>query len=501
MALSYLAARLLDHRTDPMNAMAVAMVVVLSASPLSIADVGFTLTFGATMAILIGAGRWRRSLPTRAWLAAPALLLVASVSVEIALFPVSAFVFSRVTFAGLVLNFLAVPLMAVAQVAGLAAVTLSTLSASPAAAAGWLAHLAAWGLAESAKLVELVPWVSYRLPPPAPLAIVVYYLALGGWLLAATDRAQARWPQGGAVTLRRLTASVTTVAALWILVEPVSASSHLLDRGGTLRITFLDVGQGDSTFVQFPGGHSLLVDAGGGTETFDLGARIIAPALWARGVRRLDTLAITHGDPDHIGGAPSVLRDFSPRDVWDGVPVPPHEPTKTLREFTEAHGVVWRTLQRGDHLRIGGAEVHLWHPPPPDWERQDVRNDDSLVLEIRYGEVSIVLPGDIGRDIERTLAPQFAPAGLRILKAAHHGSNTSSSSEFLDALRPAIVVFSCGRDNAYGHPTSQVLRRVQQIGATGLRTDRDGAISMETDGQRVRIRTHAGKELTRVVSK
>jgi len=495
MALIYLSGRLLDQRANPFNALAVAVVIVLCVWPLSIADAGFWLTFGATGAILVGAARFQARMPCRAWLQAPAALFGASLCAEAALFPIAAFVFSRVTFAGLVLNFLAIPLMSLAQTAGMAAVALSMAHAPVAVMAGWLAHAGAWGLAESARLVELAPWLSYRLPPASLVAIMLYYIGLGGWLFVSTDHAQAIWPNGTAILLRRATGSLTVAAAAWILVDPVSVATEAFGLGRTLRVTFLDVGQGDSTLVQFPGGHSLLVDAGGGSDTFDLGGRVVSPALWASRVRRLDTLEITHGDRDHIGGALSVFADFLPRDVWHGVPVPPHEPSSALRTRVEASGGVWRTVQTGDHLRVGGAEVQIWHPPPPEWERQDVRNDDSVVVEIRFGDVSIVLPGDISRDIENAIASKFEPAGFRVLKAAHHGSATSSSVEFLNALRPTAVVFSCGRDNGFGHPAPQVMRRYQRLGTIVFRTDQEGAIALETDGKSVKVRTYTGRNI------
>jgi competence protein ComEC len=360
---------------------------------------------------------------------------------------------------------------------------------------GWCAHAGAWGLAESTALVDLAPWAAYRLPPPALLALVVYYGAVGGWLFAATDAASALWPNGRAVMVRRGSAAAAAIASLWILVEPVTAVAAVLYPRTTLKVTFLDVGQGDSTLVQFPGGYSLLVDAGGTPGTFDLGARVVAPALWAAGVRHLDTLEITHGDLDHIGGAPSVLRDFLPRDVWYGAPVPPHALTAALREQVEAAGAAWRTMQAGDQVRMGGADLHVWHPPPPGWERQDVRNDDSIVVEVRFGGVSIVLPGDVTREVEKVIARKFEPAPFRVLKAAHHGSASSSSFEFVDALDPKAVVFSSGRDNPFGHPAPQVVARYRRSGAAILRTDRDGEITLETDGTTVEVTTYTGRRM------
>jgi competence protein ComEC len=131
--------------------------------------------------------------------------------------------------------------------------------------------------------------------------------------------------------------------------------------------------------------------------------------------------------------------------------------------------------------------VRAWHPPPPDWERQRVRNDDSLVLEIRYGDVSIVLPGDIGRDVEAGLTPVMPPARVRVLKVPHHGSATSSSMPFLAALRPQIAIVSCGRANRFGHPSPAVLARYRQVGAAVYRTDLQGAITITTDGRTVNV--------------
>jgi competence protein ComEC len=251
----------------------------------------------------------------------------------------------------------------------------------------------------------------------------------------------------------------------------------------------LDVGQGDATVVRFPSGRTLLVDAGGlgGTARFDVGERVVAPALWRLGVRRLDVLAVTHGDADHAGGAGAALDIFRPRELWEGVPVPRDAGLADLAERADARQIPWRTVRGGDLLRDGAITVRAWHPPPPEWERQRVRNDDSLVLEIRYGDVSIVLPGDIGRAVEEGLAAVIPPAPLRVLKVPHHGSATSSSMRFLAALRPQIAIVSCGRGNRFGHPSPAVLPRYRHIGAAVYRTDQQGAITIDTDGRTVSV--------------
>jgi len=134
------------------------------------------------------------------------------------------------------------------------------------------------------------------------------------------------------------------------------------------------------------------------------------------------------------------------------------------------------------------------HPPAPDWERQRVRNDDSVVLEVLYGDVALLLTGDIGSDVEREIVPRLVPARTRILKVAHHGSRTSTSQELLDVWRPQIALISCGRENPFGHPSPEVVSRLEAAGARIYRTDRDGEITVDTDGQHVVVRTFTGEK-------
>ena len=275
--------------------------------------------------------------------------------------------------------------------------------------------------------------------------------------------------------------------------EPGQHLLHLL--GGVQRTGAggdLDVGQGDATLLQLPGGRALLVDAGGQAgSSFDVGDRVVAPALRAFGVRGLDTLIVTHGDPDHLGGMPSVLRRFRPRTIWEGVPVPPHAKLREFAEAAAAAGVSWRFVQAGDRERDGGVELRVLHPPPPDWERQRVRNEDSIVLEVRYGDVSIVLPGDIGAEGERALLPRLTPARLVVVKAPHHGSATSSTPAFVRATSPAAVIFSAGRANRFGHPAPAVVERYRAAGAALYLTARDGAIVLDTDGHTLKVGGHS----------
>ncbi len=499
-AVVFLAARAADHRTAPLNTLGWTAVCLVAVIPLSIVDPGFWLTFGATFGILVGVPPLRSRIEPflrftpRLFRVARVVtaLLAVSLCAEAVLLPVSATVFSRVTVAGLALNFVAVPLMAVTQVAGMLAVGVSLVSADAASLAGRVAHLAASGIVESARLVDIWPALSWRVAPPAPWIVVAYY---AGWAVCfACSLARVRGIIGAAVGVGATLVIVTGGGGR------LSSGFGIGPRGCddlrlATRIVFLDVDQADATLVLTPSGQSLLVDAGGRPgpgATSVVGERVVSPLLWAEGVERLDYLVLTHGHPDHIGGAPAVVADFRPREIWEGVPAPSSELLHDIRVGAARVGSSWRRVQAGDTVQLGEVEVRVVHPPLPDWERPVIRNDDSIVLEIRYRDVSVVLPGDIGAKVEATLAGAFSPAGVRVLKTPHHGSRTSSSAGFVAALRPDVAVVSAGRQSPFGHPAPTVVRRYTDAGARVYQTGIDGAVVVCTNGAQTRVETTVG---------
>ena len=387
MAVAQMTARAFDLRGSPLNALAVAAVVVALADPLGATEPAFLLTFGATAALLVAAavswapaavgasavgvtplptGRPGRLQASRAGQAARSLFL-ASLAVEVGLLPVGARYFSRVTFAGLALNFAAVPLMGVAQVAGMLVPAVAWWSPSTAAACGSVVDVArrAAAMGRAGRVLRWARRADCRLAVDA-------------------QRAAGRHRSRGLVDADRAGSSADR-AWRWAAARDL--------RGCRTR-------------------------------------RCRHRALPAR---RLDGLLLSHADTDHIGGAAAVVRDFAPRVVWEGIPVPAWPAWTAARREAARAGTQWSALHALDRWQVDGVDLLVHHPPPPDWERQRPRNDDSLVVELRWQRVSIVLAGDIGREAEREVAPRLSPSPLRVLKVPHHGSLTSSSWAFIAA--------------------------------------------------------------------
>ncbi len=476
---------------DPVHLVGAVALILVTAHPLLVVDVGAWLSFGATLGIIVGAGRlvrWAgvgRRLGGRPWvrrvvLTPLATLLAATICAEVTLLPVQANVFSRVGAAGLGLNFIAIPAMACVQVAGLAAVVLACASDTLASAAGWAAHVSAAVLLGSARLVDHLPWLSMpvrRRRSPGPSCTYVCLVAAVATRLSCVGR--------------RLAAAGAALCALAIAAAPTL--EWAAPPPGVLRVTLVDVGQGDAILVQFPDRHALLVDTAGSVGSFDVGRRVVTPAAWALGVRRLDWLLVTHPDLDHAGGGVSILEDLDPREVWEGIAVPTNGPRSALVDAARRRTKVWRTVRAGHRLDVGGATLEVLHPPEPDWERRDVRNDDSVVLRLRYGDAEFLLAGDAGVEFESTWTPPPDLGPFRLLKAGHHGSRSSSAERFVDAYDPDVVLVSAGQGNFFGHPHPDVLARFARARAVVFRTDRDGAVIVETDGVSVDVGAMSGR--------
>ncbi len=260
--------------------------------------------------------------------------------------------------------------------------------------------------------------------------------------------------------------------------------------GGRLSVTYLDVGQGESTLVRFPGGRSLLIDGGGiKGSSIDVGREVVAPALLAMGVRSIDWVLLTHPHFDHYAGLGHLVREFSPELVWvSGLDAP----EKELEEWESFLAVasdagVPLVVVEGDGvaMNVGGASLTIM--PPVDTKAEDL-NDTSLVARVSYGSRSFLFTGDLARVGEGLLVDSGRDLGSDVLKVGHHGSGDASTARFLDAVNPRIAVISAGQGNPYNFPHLETVARIESSGARLLRTDLSGAITISTDGADLDVR-------------
>ena len=221
----------------------------------------------------------------------------------------------------------------------------------------------------------------------------------------------------------------------------------------------------------------------------DMGEDVVSPYLWSRRIRRLDYAVLTHGHSDHMGGLAAVLDNFHPRVLWIGA-----EPKTAEWALVEKHaaqdGVQICPLTRASQeLEIGGAKIRVLAPSPDYLPGDAPTNDDSLVLELRYGKRSALLTGDAELPVEADMLASGQLRPVTLLKVGHHGSRTSTGEEFLNELNPEFAVISDGYMNQFHHPHPSVLERLEDHHADILRTDQRGLITFLTDGDKVEIET------------
>jgi len=470
MAAAVLLGRALEVDADPGNLLGLAAFLLLADQPSAAADIGFQLSFGATLGILLLVAPLTRGLP-RLPLRLD-LAIAASLAAQCALAPLLALHFHRLAPAAVLLNVAAVPLSAAVLLAGFAVLFVSPLGTGLASAAGALAWVAARALRLSGDLGPAAAWLDLRVPGPS-LAVLALQVAGLGLILRG----------------RRLRGLALVVAAHAVLASgPLSSAAD-----GRLHLSVIDVGQGDSLLLRSPSGRAIVVDGGGSRDLrFDPGERRVAPELWRQGVSRIDAVLISHAHPDHAGVVPFLLRAFRVAMLWEG-PAPIRDPAwQRLDAALVASGVRRLAVARGMRVDWDGARIAVLGPAPPPGPPLRVRNEDSVVLDVRFGDVHLLLTGDVTGEAERALRP---PASL-VVKVPHHGSRTSSSAALTGATRPRVAIVSSGARNPFGHPHPEVIERYARAGALVLRTDRDGTVSVATDGRRVWVRA-AGEEQER----
>jgi competence protein ComEC len=253
-----------------------------------------------------------------------------------------------------------------------------------------------------------------------------------------------------------------------------------------LEITAIDVGQGDSLLIVYPNGESMLLDSGGplgGSHSdFDIGEQVVSPYLWSRGISRLDVVAYSHPHSDHMGSLPTIIHNFRPRELWLGFAPPIRDVEAVLQAAREEH-VKLIFLRTDDNFDFGGTQIRVLLPFKDQQPHIPPKDDDVLAFKISFRNTSALLIGDSHKKEEREMLDLSPAADL--LKIAHHGSNTSTSPEFLAAVHPRYGVISVGARNSFKHPRLEVLQRLAAFHVQTYRTDIDGASTFYLDGRNI----------------
>ncbi|HEX2056286.1 MAG TPA: DNA internalization-related competence protein ComEC/Rec2 [Nitrospiraceae bacterium] len=496
MVATALLALWLGYRRYLLHALSFAALAILIHDPRALFDISFQLSFLSVWAIAWFMHRDRsedKSGEVHSWngwsLRWIREALAISVVVTVATLPLVAFYFNQVPWIGLATNVLVVPFTGALVVPiGLgAALWLIVTGGATLPVAGlieWLSTVLVVGV----RLVAALPAVDvYVAAPTVPMMAFFYWL---GVLIMRRDM------NGGT----RLTAALgmSAVLAWWVWSpRPFEMNGH------TFRVTFLDVGQGDSAVVELPDGQVVLIDGGSAYDRFDMGRGVVAPYLWNRGIRTIDHVVASHPQLDHVGGLPSVIDRFTVRHVWTNGLSREELFWKRFEASIEKRGLSMETA--GDGLALwswGSCRMGVLSPETILMHRYAARpvvhakalNDSSIVIEFSCGAFSLLFTGDLEREGLASVLNRHDVRHVTILKVPHHGAKSSFDRHWLASVRPEVAVFSAGAYNPYRHPAPTVVDAYSEAHALVFRTDRDGAVWADIDLTKSGFQVHRTRD-------
>ena len=547
MVAVFLTTYIFGREHDPLNTLAAAAMLILFVNPPALFSVSFQLSFTAALAIIYGLSRmksmgWLNSIEAgrenRLRQVGRRLFLFFSVSflAVMGTLPAVTYYFNQISLIGLLTNFVAIPLIGFLVVPmGLFALTVYPLShligGASLSICGWLLGLSMDIISVFAEL----PFAAVKTVTPSALEIGCFYVL--AWALLNMRQDQVARPgerskvdetaqdfvlaapagvfsviqvnvgrQGqrlaamiSRMTNRRNIAVIALFLATIVGMADIGYWLYARFWHPDLRVTAIDVGQGTATLLEIPGGRTLLIDGGGFSDNavFDMGERVIAPILWHRKIKTVDTIILSHANSDHLNGLLYIAEHFNVENIWTN-----SEPRNTLgyhrllkvARSAGIHMPHFTSLAR-EHL-FNGVQLSILYPPQDFFERRHTEkwrntNNNSLVVKVSYGSTSFLFPGDIQRHAEKELV-YLNGENLKgtVLMAPHHGSKSSSSSIFLDKIQPGVVVFSCGWKNRFGFPHASVMDRYHHYHSQIYRTDLNGSIYICTDGENLTVQSY-----------
>ena len=487
-ALFVIAARLLGRPTFAPAGLFAAAIAMTLVDPFILWNVGFQLSFAATLGLMLYVGPWshwvegrfrRFTDPETANRLTRTLseIVLATLAAMLLTLPIIAYHFGQLSLVSPLANLFILPVQPGVMIWG----GLATLTGMVIPAVGQLFAWVAWlFLSWTIGLVRLfagLPLASVTISISPAIIIASFALILGLTWFARHS------PERRGELLERLSYNLPrrVIVAALAIVAILAVAWTLSQPDGDLHVAFLDVGQGDATFIQTPSGRQILIDGGPLPSVINdhLGRQI---PFWDRDV---DIVVATHPDADHVAGLPGVFDRYGVGRLITNGQQADEQSYLALLVAAQENETPIHAATAGEVIAIGdGVQLEILHSGnqiPATSDRSD--NDNSVAIRLLYGSFSLLLTGDAGESAEREMLSSGRPLASLVYQAGHHGAKTSSTTAFLEAVRPQYIVVSAGEGNRFGHPHEELLQRAADVGAAVLRTDKLGTIEVITDGK------------------
>lgn len=497
MIVTYLMAVIIGRQRDLYNTLALAAFIITVFSPTSIFDISFQLSFVSVFAILYltprfleyfssipGPSSWPVNSVVKRVGRYSGLLVLVSFAATLGTGPILAYHFNRIVTLGFISNVFIVPAVGFLIIPISLLLAVMVFISQPIASVLLVIDSYMIGyVVETVDLFARIPSLSYWVTTPTLLEIFLFYLFIAFLFNIG------KFKRAGYITLILLFL-ITVDYCYWYCKKNLNQN---------LRVTFLSVGQGDSAVIEFPKGVRMIIDGGGFyNDSFDTGKNILAPFLWKTKIKRVDYLLLSHPHPDHLNGLRFIAKNFDVKEIWTNGQGIDMESYYELMEIIRGRGIrkiVMNSLTPSKDVHE--VKVDILNPPALLFHVQEkgfhkAINNNSLVVKLTLKKISFLFTGDIGEEAEKALILHGSRLKSTVMKVPHHGSLTSSTKRFLSMVGPSYAVFSVGYKNRFGFPREEIVNRYKDRGSKTYRTDMDGAITMETDGQFLKTKTVFG---------
>lgn len=452
---------LFERKNECYTSLALSALALLIIDPGNLFNIGFQLSFAATWALFY-------LVPTLSEALLPKLLAV-SVGPILATAPLVAYYFNQITFGAVFSNLMVLPWVEFLVILGMSSVLIGFVFLPVAQILGNTVWLMLLGLDGIAQMVSSLPGACFYIRTPSSVMLLAYYLTLIiGIELLKKDKKILITPKRSVF--------------LFMIILAVLAWDFSFPGKEELRITVLDVGQGDAILIESPAGQKILID--GGEEK--AGKMAVIPYLRRAGINRLEMVILTHPHDDHVGGLNPVLEQIKVDTVMDTGAVFRSDAYARFLELIKINNIKYHLAREGGEIYFErDLKARVLHAGACG----ENLNNSSIVIKLSYCNFSILLTGDNEIEGEEKILERAPPGSIRstVLKVGHHGSKTSTSDRFLSAVRPRAAIISCGLRNKFGHPHKATLQKLKEQGAELFRTDKNGGVAITSNGYGYRI--------------